>query len=241
MVLDREVSTLEKQLDANRAELAQLRAKKEQSIKEKVEELAAIKELVGDGDEEEASTIEKIIGAVGNLPAVVNMAERAANGGQAPQQRAQQQAQPPQQKIVRDVNTGEISLRKADGTLIPVKKKPVPVTTADGTQYELPPVDPEQVKQAVSFMEGAFRSDTDPKTFAASARPFLTENMLGAIRALGITEFLSKVGKISAASPLATMRGRQWTKKVAAALLGEEEAAPSSAPAQDPAQAPAET
>lgn len=240
MVLERETATLEKQLEANRTELTALRARKDQSIKEKVEELNAIKELVGDGDEEEQSTLEKIIGAVGNLPAVVNMAERAANGGRPVQQQAQA-AQPEQPKIVRNKETGEVHLRKADGSLIPVKKKPVPVTTADGQQFELPPVDPEQVKQAIQFMEGAFRSDTDPKTFAASARPFLSENMLGAMRALGISEFLSKVGKVSAASPLATMRGRQWTKKVAAALLGEEEVPPAAAPASDDAQPPVET
>lgn len=240
MVLERETATLEKQLEANRAELTALRARKDQSIKEKVEELNAIKELVGDGDEEEQSTIERIIGAVGNIPAVVNLAERAAGGGQ---QRAQVQvaAAPEQPKIVRNKETGEVHLRKADGSLIPVKKKPVPVTTSDGQQFELPPVDPEQVKQAIQFMEGAFRSDTDPKTFAASARPFLSENMLGAMRALGISEFLSKVGKISAASPLATMRGRQWTKKVAAALLGEEDAPQNAAPAPDDAQPPVET
>lgn len=240
MVLERETATLEKQLEANRAELTALRARKDQSIKEKVEELNAIKELVGDDDEEEQSTIERIIGAVGNIPAVVNLAERAAGGGQ---QRAQVQvaAAPEQPKIVRNKETGEVHLRKADGSLIPVKKKPVPVTTSDGQQFELPPVDPEQVKQAIQFMEGAFRSDTDPKTFAASARPFLSENMLGAMRALGISEFLSKVGKISAASPLATMRGRQWTKKVAAALLGEEDAPQNAAPAPDDAQPPVET
>ncbi len=232
MVLEGQNKQLEKQVERLETEIATLRAKKEQSIKEKVDELQAIKDLVGDDDEEEASTIEKVIGAIGNIPAVVKMAERASGGGQAP---AQQQAQPqaPKRQIVRNKETGEVSLRTETGQLLPLKKAPVSVTTGEGKQVEIPSIDPEQVKQAVGYMESAFRSNTDAATFAATARPFISDTMLGAIRTLGITEFLVKVGKIDGVSVLSTMRGRQWTKKVAAALLGDDDAPPAADPAPD--------
>jgi hypothetical protein len=239
MVLDGQNKQLEKQVDRLESELTTLRAKKEQSIKEKVEELEAIKNLVGGDEDEEQSTFEKVINAVGNLPAVVNLAERAAGGGQAPaQQQAQQQR--PKREIVRDKTTGEVSLRTESGQLLPLKKAPVAVTTGEGKQVEIPPVDPAQVKQAVSYMEGAFRSGTDPVMFASTARPFISEPMLGAIRTLGITEFLIKVGKVDGTSVLATMRGRQWAKKVAAALMGEDDTPAPADPATAEAQAPVE-
>lgn len=233
MVLDREVGTLEKQIARMDTELAALRAKKEMSIKEKVEELSAIKELVGDGDGEEASGWEKAIGAIGQLPIVAKLAERATGG--APAQQVPQA--PPKNQIVRNKTTGEVSLRKPDGTELPLKRRPVAVTTGDGQQVEIPALDPEQVKQAVTFMEGAFRTGTDPVMFASSARPYVSESMLGVIRTLGISEFLIKVGRIDGTSVLSTLRGRQWAKKVAAALMGEEDAPAPAAPVADPALA----
>lgn len=220
MVLERENNSAQKTIDRLETELSALRAKKEQSIKEKVDELHAIKELVGDGDDEESSKLEQIIGAVGGLPVVQELARRATGGQQAPAQVAQQPQKP---QLVRDRTTGEVGLRKPSGEIVPVKKRPVPVTTADGQQVEIPSLDPAQVAQAVTYMEGAYRNGTDPVMFASTARPFVSEPMLGVIRTLGISEFLTKVGKISGASVLATLRGRQWAKKVAAALMGEDD------------------
>lgn len=240
MVLERENNAYQKTIERLTDELTALRAKKEQSIKEKVDELAAIKELVGDGDGEEQSKLEQVIGAIGNLPAVQRMAAKAMGEGE-PQQAPAQQPAAPKNRIVRDKKTGEVSMLTPDGKQMPLAKRPVQVTMASGQQVEIPSLDPAQVQQAVTYMENAFQAGTDPETFAAGARPFVPAPVLGAIRTLGISEFLSKVGKIQGTSVLATMRGRQWAKKVAAALLGEEqpETPPQDAPpATPPAGAP---
>lgn len=231
LVLDGQNKQLEKHADRLETELTTLRAKKEQSIKEKVDELQAIKDLVGDDDDEESTKLEQIIGAVGGLPVVQRLAERMAGGQTPAQQQAQQQPQKP--TLVRDKETGEVGLRKPSGEIVPVKKRPVQVATADGTQVEIPSLDPAQVKQAVTYMEGAYRNGTDPVMFASTARPFVNDSMMGVIRTLGISEFLTKVGKIDGSSVLATMRGRQWAKKVAAALMGEDDQ-----PAAEPAATP---
>lgn len=238
-VLERENKSYEKTIERLETELSTLRAKKEQSIKEKVDELQAIKELVGDGDGEEQSKLEQVIGALGNLPAVQRMAAKAMGEGE-PQQAApvQQQAAAPKPRIVRDKNTGQVSMLTPDGKQMPLAKRPVHVTVASGQQVEIPSLDPAQVAQAVTYMENAYQAGTDPETFASGARPYVPAPVMGAIRTLGITEFLSKVGKIPGTSSLATMRGRQWAKKVAAALLGEEQ--PADASAVPPADAPAQ-
>jgi hypothetical protein len=220
-VLERELSALDKQLTKMDAELVALRAKKEQSFKEKFEEMNALKELVGGDEEAEESTFTKVIGAIGNLPAVVSMAERVGSGGK-PQQQVQEA---PKSRMVRDTTTGEVFIRTPQG-MVPVKKKPQAITKESGEQVEIPAVDPDMVAQAVSFMEGAYRSGTDPKTFADSARPMVPPTVLGAIRTLGVTDFLIKVAKLDGTSALMTQSGRNWAKKVAAHLLGEEQPAP---------------
>lgn len=239
-VLDAENRRLSKELDDVKSDLKELRAKKDQSIGEKIKEMKDLKELVN-GDEEEdeedggfGGTVTKIVQAVGSLPVIASMAERVGGGGQA----AQQQQQPARPKLVRDKATGDRFIQTPQG-LVPIKKKPVAAMTDGGHQVEIPAVDPEQVKQAVSFMEGAFKAGTDPATFVQSARPYVPTPMLEAIRALGITSFMVQVAKLEATSPLATMSGRNWLKKVARELIGDVD--PEPAPATAPETPPIET
>lgn len=217
-VLERELASQDKQIAKLDAELVALRAKKDQTIKEKVDELQAIKDLVGDEEGEEESKLTQVISAIGNIPAVAKLAERAAGGLPAEQQ--QQAQQPRKNRLVRDRSTGEIMMETPKG-LVPMKKKPQAVTKTDGEQVEIPAMDEEAVKQAVSFMTSAFQSGTDPKTFADTARPMVPPPVMGAIRTLGVTDFLIKVAKLDGTSPLMTQGGRNWAKTVAKHLLGD--------------------
>lgn len=226
MVLDSEIKRLERDLQSKETELAALRAKKEQSLKDKVEELKGVKELLDgddDGDDEDKSTAVKIIEAASQLPVVSALAERLA-GGAAPQVAAPPpQAQIPapraRPRLLRNKQTGEVLAQGPNGEVVPVKRVVEP--PAENPQAVVPPVDPAMIKTALEYMEGAFRSGVDPKTFADSARPMIPDSILGAIRALGIDAFMVKVAQLPGTSPLATQGGRNWRRKVAAHLLGE--------------------
>lgn len=229
LVLDGEVKRLEREVAEAKAELAALRAKKEQSVGEKVKELKDLKGLFDDEDDDDGSekgTIERVIEVAGNLPVVAALAEKLGGGGQQQQQQAQaQQQQAPQQprrpRLVRDRNTGAVLAPAPDGSgkLVPVQRV---VPTADGNaQVAVPPVDPATVKMAIEYMTSAYQAGTKPEDFAESARPMIPQSVLGAIRALGIDEFLSKVAQLDGTSPLATQSGRNWRRRVAAKLLGE--------------------
>jgi hypothetical protein len=229
LVLDSENKRLEREITDTKAELAALRAKKEQSVGEKVKELKDLKGLFDDekdeDDDEEKGTIERVIEVAGNLPVVAALAERLGNKGQAPaqqqQQAAPQQQAPQRRKLVRDRRTGAVLAPAPDGSgqMVPVQRV---VPSPDGNaQVAVPPVDPATVKMAIEYMENAFRSGTKPEAFADSARPMIPPSVLGAIRALGIDEFIAKVAQLDGTSPLATQSGRNWRRRVAARLLGE--------------------
>lgn len=215
LVLERELKSLESQATKAEVELVALRAKRDPSIKEKIAELNELKELVGGDEDDDDSTASKIIGAVGNLPIVAKIAERFAGG--EPVKPVDQTPQKP--RMVRD-DSGDVFMRTAKG-LVPLKKKPVAITKTDGAQVEIPAIDPATVKQAVDYMEGAFRSGTEPEMFAATVRPLLPAAILGALRTLGPDDFLSQVAKLDGTSPLATQGGRNWVRKVTKVLLGD--------------------
>jgi len=227
MVLDAEVKRLEHEVRDLKTELIALRAKKEQTIKEKVEEMTGLQKLFKsdeDDEDDEKSTLTQVIEAAGNLPVVAALAERFGGGGgaAAPAQAAQPQVQmqPAQRrKLVRDKRSGAVLAPGPDGQLVPVQRV---VPSADGnSQVAIPSVDPATVKIAIEYMTGAFQSGTSPEDFAESARPMIPPTVLGAIRALGIDEFMSKVAQLDGTSPLATQSGRNWRRRVANRLLGE--------------------
>lgn len=213
-VLEAENKRLVAELAELRAEHKELQKAKNQTIKEKVDELSAIKELVGD-EGEERGAIGTVLEVLGNLPVVANLADKLTGPKEAASAQQQQPMQRP--KLIRD-QTGQVFQRTAAG-MVPLKKRGTEVTAADGNKVEIPALDPDLVKTAVLFMEAAYKNNTDPKTFAEGARPNVGASILQAIRQLGVTDFLTKVAKLEATSPLMTQGGRNWSKKVATYLL----------------------
>lgn len=226
-ILESENKRLSAELADTKSELKDLQKLRNPSFKDKIDEVNALKELVSDGDEEEKGTAAQLVEVLGNVPAISKLIDRIGGPGEQPQQQQQQQA-PQRPKLIKAAN-GDVFQRTAQG-LVPVKKKNQEVLTEGGGKVEIPPIDPEQVKQAVQFMEAAFKNGTAPDTFAQTARPYVGSSMIQAIRVLGVSDFLSKIAKLEATSPLATQGGRNWSKKVAAALVGSADEEPSPTP-----------
>jgi hypothetical protein len=96
--LKSEVDRLNRELTESRAELATLRAKKDQTLPEKADELIKVKEalsgLGGDGDDSDKPWYERILAAAGNSEAALKLIEKVTGGGGEPTAEEQQMLPP---------------------------------------------------------------------------------------------------------------------------------------------------
>lgn len=221
-ILEATLVRLERDSGKLETEVAALREKKDKPLIEQIKDMNALKEAIGAGDEEsspwskmaELATNPEAIGAIGSI-----------FRGAAPATPPSAPAAPVKPTIVRDRATGEKFLQKADGGLVPVKKKPKVIVREDGSQLQLPEVDPAQVAQVISYMERAFSANQDADTVARSSRSLVPPEILAWIQEhdseqqSGVDLFLSKVAKLPGNSPLASMAGRNWIRKVGKALI----------------------
>lgn len=220
----RELQMLSGQLQIAQSEVAILREKKDKSPVEHLTELAALKEALSTfagSEKEEGGTIERMMNSALGSPLAEGIAARLA--GVAPPAGApdpQQQAVTPEQVPVNvpvHLPDGRIAVRKPDGTLVALqaRKKPPGPTGEEGVT-----ISDEDVGMAIQFMEAALASDTDPVDFARTARSVLTSGAIQAyLAAQGVDAFLARVANLKANSPLLQQHGKNWTRKVAAALL----------------------
>jgi hypothetical protein len=227
--LERELEATRADLMQNKSEVSELRAKKDKGLVESLTEIATVKEALegfGGGDKEDGSTIERIISGVMGSPLAEGVASRLAGGGAIAAAGAQPQPAPA--PAVQDPNDlpinqpiqlpdGSVAVRRPDGRVVTLrpKRKPKP--------GEVPEIklDPGEVQIAIQFMEAALANDTDPEQFAASARNVVPSDIIGALRLQGVDHFLIKVAKLPETSPLLSMHGKSWARKVAAILVGE--------------------
>lgn len=214
-VLKGRISDLERQLAKAEAEIVDLRGKKEKSVFEQMEDMAKVKNAMEtyfgkEEAEEKGSTIERIIGGVIESPIAQAIAGRMQNApALQPQmdprmmQRAMRRpvAQPGQQ-----ANPGQQQQAQPPA---PPKKK-------------LPQFDPLEVTAARSFIENAIRSGADPEEFARGAASVLPGKLMEAIKEEGIDQFLTRVVKPEAGSPLTTMQGKNFLKKALKILAPSE-------------------
>lgn len=217
-VTEAEHKRLERENERLGKENAELRAKKDQSLGEKIKEITAVKDLINDdGDDEEKGWVGKLL----ESPLAGKLAEKltglGGGGGEAQPAGPQPGQIPP--GVPFTLPDGRVAMRDAQGNLRIKRTAPAP-TEAPGGELG---VDPEQVKAAITFMEGAFRSGTDPKIFAASVRNMVPGSVLSLIAAHGVDEFFDKVAGLEATSPLAQQGGRVWARKVAKALVGTDD------------------
>ena len=222
--LSAEIKRLERDNDDHRKDNRELRDKKEKGVIEQIKDLNALKEAIGVGDEKDDSMAEKVIAA---MPAAIESIGGLIDRKRATQQVAQiAQAQVAAKPRVVATSDGRRYLQKGD-QLIAVKPKPKTITTEAGGEIEIPQVEPAQLALLISLLEQSFRRDEAPEIVAQTGKAQIPADILAWIRqhhseqVSGVDLFMQKVAKLPGTSPLATQAGRNWLRKVGAALIGE--------------------
>lgn len=205
-----------------KVELGEVRGRKEltplQSIQGLVELKNGFEALVpSGGGEPERSGWERALDTVMGSPLLEGIAARVAGAG------AVEEEQPQQEQMV--------AIRRKDGQIVHVPASYVAQAQAAAAQRQAeangetpaqpapPQIDAADVQKAILFMEAAFRNGTSPEIFAKSARNMVPGDILAYIKQQGVDHFLNGVAKLEDGSPLATVVGRTWVRKVAKFLL----------------------
>ncbi len=184
-------SDLERLLTETKAELVELRGRKDKSTVDQLTEIAKLRETMeklgmgGSSSEEDKPMLDRLIeGGAGLL----------AKLGQAPPQ-----PQPVQQIA--------IVPRPA--------KKPRPQMPAP---KPLPVFAEDEAAKALAFLEAAVRNGTEPETAASGVRTVLDGTIIAAIKHEGIDEFAERVLKPDSHSPLCTQAGKVFLRAMVKAL-----------------------
>lgn len=221
--LGAEVKRLERDNDELRRDVRELRERKDKSMIEQASDLKKLKEALGAGDEEGATTMDQIMGA---LPALLEQGGKilASRGAAAP---APVQPVTPQPAMIARTRSGQHVLVK-DGRAVPVQRKPKVINNDAGAQIVAPVVDPAQVASLVQYLESAYKAGQDPEIVAQSGRSALPEEVLKWIKendteqTSGVDLFMRRVANLASNSPLSTQSGRNWIRKVGKALVGDQ-------------------
>lgn len=208
------IKRLEREVSEARTEVAGLRAKKEQGPLDQIQGLVALKTgleslMPASGDDDKpSSTAERVIAALMESPVAQGLASRIA--GPEPTQ-AQQIAAPEM-----------VGVRRADGTVVQVPRSYIDQMRAQqaaAANGGAPIIDKNEVSVAVQFIEQAYKNGHPPETVAASARNLVPKAILDHIKKMGVDSFLNEVADLSDSSPLATVAGRIYVRKIAKFLL----------------------
>jgi len=227
-LLEHDRTRLQKEADDNRSELKSLRDKKDPSLKDKIEELNSIKELVG-GDEEEASGLSKIVDIVANSKEAMGVVGRLFGPNAGQQQGAQQQTQAVQRqakrkqpRVVQNKQTGEVFKEVVNpetgevGWVKQEAQQPAPGEAPAEVQ-----ISAEDKAKAVQMLETAFRNNVNPENLATTVQTMIPEAVLQSIHQHGVDGFLTKVAQLPSTSALNSQAGKNWLRKIGKALAGE--------------------
>lgn len=247
-ITESEVRKLERDNDSLRAEVKELKARKDKGILEQVAEMEKIKEAFGlDGDNDK-TTADKIIELATNPEAISAVAgmfqkkEAAAPVAPPAPQQPQIFVGPGGKRFAVDPNSGQ---------LIPLKRRVRQVAqhatepaaeaaatedldiesqpAAQPVEPTVPEVAPEDLAKLIAYFEGSYNGGQEPEIVAQSIRSRMPEDVLGYLRdrmaehgpAQGVDVFLAKVAKLPSTSPLSNQAGRNWVRKLCKALVGE--------------------
>jgi hypothetical protein len=218
---------LERELGEIKTELAALRGRKDMTPVQQMQGLVEIKNAMESvmpsaAEEVPKAGWERALDAMMGSSLLEGVAERIASGPPG----EQQQQQAPTEQMVQ--------IRRPDGQVVSVPASYVAQAQAAAAarqqasgMAEGPPqnqepelsVDPGDVTKAVMFIEAAIRNGTAPEIFAASARNMIPADILAYIKGKGVDHFLNNVAKLEDGSPLSTVVGRTYVRKVAKFLL----------------------
>lgn len=245
--LKRDVTRLEADLVALRAENATLKAKKDQSLPEKMTEIASVAEslkLMGlhGNDEEPKGRFDKFLDAV-TSPAVL---DRVANRFRPESEGGQQQLQGPQVTPIGPAFDAATMGGPAGVMYTPMQDPQGNVFLQDpnGQLHQLSPNDAEQLKQQLSihqaqaeadhaasrgptneelkmastYVENALGSGTDPEMFAMTAKAALEGPMIRWIINTPEDQIIERFLQVDRNSRLGSQRGRDFVRKVRESL-----------------------
>jgi hypothetical protein len=217
--------TLERELSEVKTELASLRGRKDMTPVQQMQGLVEIKNAMESimptaAEESPKTGWERALDSLMGSPLLEGVAQRIAEG---PPGEGEDPTVPPQQMV---------KVRRPDGQIVEVPASYVAqaqaaraARQAAGVEDPAPPepetvsIDAADVEKAVIFIEAAFRNATPPEIFAASARNMIPAEILRHIKSKGVDHFLNNVAKLEDGSPLATVIGRTYVRKVAKFLL----------------------
>jgi len=191
----------------------------------------ALKDAIGGDEAGESSAVAKIVEVISS-PAVGEVVGRMFHrpAATAPAQPPQVHPVAPSRPMVVKDRTGQafVQVVTPQGVqLTPVRKKPKVITTDAGQQVEVPPMDPADVRTLIGYLEAAFNGGQDPQILAQSARAMVPEPIIAWIKenttadVNGVDLFMRKVANLPGSSPLATLAGKKWLRKVGKALTGD--------------------
>lgn len=190
-LLQSELDRCRQEFSDAKKELGTLRDKKDQPIEEQMQRMVMLKEAMDTimgGNEEQEGSVVERI--LGNL-----MESPLAQG---------------------------IAQRISEAPPTPGQKRPpgAPQQGAQGVQTIPKPALPPraEVKTAIGLVENAIRNETDPVNFASTARSLLPGSIINEIAKIGIDKWLESVAKLEESSPINSMAGRSWLRKVAKIL-----------------------
>jgi hypothetical protein len=246
--LKTETNRLNRELTEARSELAALRARKDQTLPEKADELIKVKEALsglGGDDDGDKPWYERALAAAGNSEAALALINKMVGGGEQPAAEPQQMLPPVGMPF--QGPDGQVYVRNPDNSVTPVDmaqhqrragaaqaKARKQAEAAQAAQAGAPaegeaaaaggeapprPPDAAEVAIAVNFMESAIQNNTDPAQFAATARSLIPGDILRFIQHVGVDEFLNKVARLEPGSPLTTQTGRNFARAVGKQLL----------------------
>lgn len=208
-----------------RSELATLRAKKDISPLDQITQLGALKdafETLSPSSEPDTPWWQEAIKAA--APRIAGFANQAMSAVGGPP------AGDPNDPIVtvRTPDGREMQMPRSMALRLQQEHAAAAAQGAGGPQPAQPQaqgtpppdLDPESVKMAVRYIEGAFRNNTDPRIFAQSAIGSIPQPLLNYLAQHGVDAFLNNVAKLEPGSPIATVAGRKFVKNVAAYLTG---------------------
>jgi hypothetical protein len=206
---------LEREVDATKKELHELRGKREQGPLDQIQNLANLKQgfdALIPADSGEKSGWEKAADVIG--PVVERVAGAIGERNAPPGMEGAPQLVPIQLPDGRVAHVPPHIAAQAEA-----QRQAAEAAEQEPGEPPLPEIAEEDMSRAVTFMEAAIRNDTDPAVFAATARNMLPDDLLQALKRLGVDVFLNKMAKIETGSPLASVAGRMWVRQVAQFLI----------------------
>lgn len=216
--LKSEIGRFERELTESRAELIEIRARKEKGPIENIQEILQLKEAFGalvpsGAEEENKSTVERIFETVLDSDVARNISARIANAPPAPG------GMEPQQQQYTPEQIAMLQRRAMMERAALIKKKRAEKAAQDATpKGKAAKLNKGEVGIAVQFVEAAYSNGTDPATLASTARNLVPADILNYIKSEGVDTFLDNAG-VPESSSLATPGGRNYLRKVAKLLL----------------------